>query len=490
MPMFRGKARRIHFVGIGGIGMSGIAELLLNLGYEVSGSDLKRSEVTDRLEGLGAAIDYDHVGRRVDGADVVVRSSAVGDENAEVVRARRQGIPVIPRAEMLAELMRLKHGVAVGGSHGKTTTTSIVAQLLEAGGLDPTVVVGGKVNQLGTNARLGQGEVLVAEADESDGSFLVYSPTIAIVTNIDAEHLNHYGDMDGLREAFVRFVNRVPFYGLAVLCLDHPEVQNLLPRMDKRHVTYGMSSQADWQAADVTFDGLSTEFTVRFRGDELGRYRLPMIGAHNVLNALASLAVAEELGVPRDKARVALETFSGVQRRFTVRGEIGGVMVVDDYGHHPAEIRAVLAGARRAFDRRIVAVFQPHRYTRTRDCFDDFATAFNDADAVMVTDVYAAGEATIEGASGAALVEAITRRGHHDARHIADLDGAVHHLADASREGDVVITFGAGDIWRVGPALLAALGDRAGPPETGATEDDDENLAPVVPGPGRRGRKD
>ncbi len=437
--------------------MSGIAELLLNLGYDVTGSDLKRSDVTERLEGLGAVIDYDHVGRLVDDTDVVVRSSAVGGENTEVVRARRQGVPVIPRAEMLAELMRLKHGVAVAGSHGKTTTTSIVAALLEAGGLDPTVVVGGKVNQLGTNARLGQGEILVAEADESDGSFLAYSPTIAIVTNIDAEHLSHYGDMDGLRDAFTAFVNRLPFYGLAVLCLDHPEVQNLLPRVEKRHVTYGTSPQADWQVGNVSFDGLATEFDIRFRGERLERYRLPMIGIHNVLNAVAAIAVAEELGVDRSVAREAMASFSGVQRRFTVRGEVGGVMVVDDYAHHPVEIRAALAGARQALDRRLIAVFQPHRYTRTRDCFDDFATAFNDADAVVVTDVYAASEEPIDGVASDILVDAMTQRGHHDALYVPDLDGAVRHLAKTVRPTDVVVTFGAGDIWRVGPALIASL---------------------------------
>ncbi len=461
--MFRGKARCIHFVGIGGIGMSGIAELLLNLGYQVTGSDLKRSDVTERLEGLGARIDYDHVGRLVDESDVVVRSSAVAGDNAEIVRARRQGVPVIPRAEMLAELMRLKHGVAVAGSHGKTTTTSILASMLEAGGLDPTVVVGGKVNQLGTNARLGQGEILVAEADESDGSFLTYSPTVAIVTNIDEEHLSHYGDMDGLRDAFTTFVNRLPFYGLAVLCLDHPEVQNLLPRVEKRYVTYGTSSQADWQVSDLSYDGLATEFDIRFQGERIARYHLPMVGMHNVLNAVAALAVAEELGVDREIAREALESFAGVQRRFTVRKETRGVMVVDDYGHHPTEIRAALAGARQALDRRIVAVFQPHRYTRTRDCFDEFATAFNDADAVVVTDIYPASEEPIEGIDSSTLVDAMVSRGHHDACYVPELDGAALHLAKTVRPGDVVVTFGAGDVWRVGPALIASLEARKGP---------------------------
>ncbi len=460
MVMFHGKASRIHFVGIGGIGMSGIAEVLLNLGYAVTGSDLKQSDTTRRLEGFGASIVRGHDPAQVEGADVVVISSAVPRTNPEVVEARRLGIPVIPRAEMLAELMRLKYGVAVGGSHGKTTTTSMVAHLLQAGGLDPTVVVGGKVNTLGTNARVGQGDYLVAEADESDGSFLVYAPTIAVVTNIDAEHLDHYGSMEALREAFLRFVNRLPFYGLAVLCLDHPEVQHLLPRVEKRHVTYGAASQADWQLGEVRYQGMRAEFEVGLRGEALGTYALPMVGRHNVLNALAALAVAEEMGVPREVAREALATFAGVQRRFTVRGEVDGVTVVDDYGHHPAEIQAVLKGARNVFDRRIVAVFQPHRYTRTRDCLDGFAMSFNDADLVCVTDIYAAGESPLEGVSAEGLVDAIRRHGHRDVTHTGDLERTVAELAPRIREGDLVITFGAGDVWKVGTALLEHL--RAG----------------------------
>lgn len=305
MSMFRGKASRIHFVGIGGIGMSGIAEVLLNLGYAVSGSDLKEGEVTRRLASLGAEVRFGHRAQHVVGVDVVVISSAVPRDNPEVVEARRLGIPVIPRAEMLAELMRLKYGIAVAGSHGKTTTTSMVAHLLQQGGLDPTVVVGGKVNTLGSNARLGQGDYLVAEADESDGSFLVYAPTLAVVTNIDAEHMDHYGSMEALRAAFLRFVNRIPFYGLAILCLDHPEVQHLLPKVEKRHVTYGFSSQADWQARELRWNGSHAEFDVSFRGQDLGTYALPMVGQHNVLNALAALAVAEEMGVPREAARAA-----------------------------------------------------------------------------------------------------------------------------------------------------------------------------------------
>lgn len=479
MPMFRGRANRIHFVGIGGIGMSGIAELLLNLGYVVSGSDLEESETTRRLIGLGANIVHRHGAGQVSGCDVVVVSSAVPRDNPEVEEARKFGIPVIPRAEMLAELMRLKYGIAVGGSHGKTTTTSMVAHLLQEGGLDPTVVVGGKVNTLGSNARLGQGDYLVAEADESDGSFLVFAPTIAVVTNIDAEHLDYYGSMDALRDAFRRFVNRIPFYGLAVLCLDHPEVQHLIPQIEKRYTTYGLSSQADWHAHDLTYDQMETEFEVVAHGEALGRYRLPMIGEHNVQNALAALAVADEMGVDRKKAKKALSEFGGVQRRFTVRGTGRGITVVDDYGHHPSEIEAVLSGARAAFDCRLVTVFQPHRYTRTRDCLAGFAMAFNDADIVVVTDIYAAGESPIEGIDSAALVEAIRAHGHRDVTMVGKLESVVGHLEPRLVTGDLVITFGAGDVWKAGRDLLDAL---RGPDHVSEGKDEDENN--VIPGPG------
>ncbi|RMG16126.1 MAG: UDP-N-acetylmuramate--L-alanine ligase [Deltaproteobacteria bacterium] len=476
MPMFRGKARRIHFVGIGGIGMSGIAELLLNLGYEVSGSDLKESEVTRRLAAMGAVVARGHRAEHLGPADVVVVSSAVPPDNPEIAAARAQGIPVIPRAEMLAELMRLKYGVAIAGSHGKTTTTSLVGHLLQAGGLDPTVVVGGKVNTLGSSVRLGQGDYLVAEADESDGSFLVYAPTIAVVTNIDPEHMDHYGSMDALRDAFVRFVNRLPFYGLAVLCLDHPEVQGLIPRIEKRYRTYGFGSQADWQVHDLRYEGMACDFEVVAEGKSRGRFRIPMVGRHNVLNALAALVVADEMGVREDLARRALAEFGGVQRRFTVRGEVDGITVVDDYGHHPAEIRAVLAGARTAFDRRTIAVFQPHRYTRTRDLAEDFATAFNDADAVVVTDIYAAGEAPIEGVSAEALVESIRRHGHRDVAYVARLDEVASAVVPRLERGDLLITFGAGDVWKAGEAILARLRSARG-----------AEAAQIIPGPGRRG---
>ena len=464
--MFRGKQPRIHFVGIGGIGMSGIAELLLNLGYRVSGSDLKDSDITERLATLGGLIHVGHHAAQVVGADVVVTSSAVRRDNPEVLAARQSAIPVIARAEMLAELMRLKSGIAVAGSHGKTTTTSLVAHVLAAANLDPTLVVGGRVGALGTNAKLGKGDWMVVEADESDGSFLRLSHAIAVVTNIDPEHLDHYGDLAHLRSAFVEFINRVPFYGLAVLCLDHPVVQGLLPEVEKRHVTYGLSGQANYRATDLRFAGLRSSFeALRSRPDggeeKLGRFELPMVGRHNVQNALAALAVADELAIPRQTVREALANFGGVDRRFSVRGELGGVLVVDDYGHHPAEIRATLAGARAAFNRPVLAVFQPHRFSRTRDLLEDFAVAFNDADALIVTDVYPAGEDPIAGISGEVLADLIRSHGHRDVTFAASRDAALAMLLERLRPGDLALTLGAGDITKLGAELVAGLGARA-----------------------------
>src|SRR5947209_12824991 len=381
--------------------MSGIAELLLNLGYRVSGSDLKESDITRRLASLGGSVVVGHSAENVAAdVDVVVTSSAVKRGNPEVNAARDRGIPVIPRAEMLAELMRLKEGVAIAGSHGKTTTTSLIATVLAHAGLDPTAVVGGKLNALGSNAKLGKGALMVVEADESDGSFLRLSPTIAVITNVDPEHLDYYGTVDALQQAFVDFADKVPFYGLAVLCLDHPVVQHLIPRIGKRHTTYGVSPQADWRADDVRLAPFQAKFTVSHRGQAQGEVTLRMVGAHNVLNALACCAVAHELGIPFATTAEALGGFQGVQRRFTVRGEAHGITVVDDYGHHPAEIKATLAGARASFPhRRIVCAFQPHRYSRTRDLLGEFATAFNDADTVLLTEIYAAGEDPISGVS-------------------------------------------------------------------------------------------
>jgi UDP-N-acetylmuramate--alanine ligase len=451
----------VHFVGIGGIGMSGIAEVLLNLGYQISGSDLKESDVTKRLSQLGARVLYGHRAENLLDSDVVVISSAVRKDNAEVVAARQRKIPVIPRAEMLAELMRLKYSVAIAGSHGKTTTTSMVASVLNAAGKDPTAVVGGKVNVIGSNARLGKSELMVVEADESDGSFLKLHPSIAVVTNIDPEHMDHYQTLDALKTAFAEFCNRVPFYGLNVLCLDHPNVQALLPHIEKRVVTYGSAHAADYRVEAIELDGYATRFRAFRHEDDLGQFTVKMVGAHNAMNALAVIAVAEELDVPLDTVRKALAEFGGVQRRFTVKGEAKGVTVVDDYGHHPAEVKATLAGARRAFGRRIVVAFQPHRYTRTHDLMSDFVSAFNDADVLFLTNIYAAGEDPIPGVSGKGLADAVVAHGHRDVTFVekrADLAAA---LAGRVKEGDIVITLGAGDITQVGPDLLTQLGGAA-----------------------------
>jgi UDP-N-acetylmuramate--alanine ligase len=457
MTLFRSRPAKIHLVGIGGIGMSGIAEVLLNLGYAVSGSDLKDSEATRRLAGLGGVIARGHAAENVRDVDVVVISSAVRRDNPEVVEARRRKITVIPRAEMLAELMRLKYGVAIAGSHGKTTTTSMAAHLLAHAGLDPTAVVGGKVNAFGSNAKLGKGDYMVVEADESDGSFLRIPPTIAIVTNIDAEHLDHWRTPEALRRGFVDFVNRVPFYGLAILCIDHPTVQSLLPEVEKRVATYGESHQADYRAEGIEVSGHSVRFDAYRRQAPLGRFEVAMVGRHNALNALAVIALGDEMGIAPDVMREALASFQGVQRRFTIRGEAGGVTVVDDYGHHPAEVKATLQGAREGFKRRVVCLFQPHRYSRTRDLMADFATAFNDADVLLLTDIYAAGEDPIPGATAANLADAIRACGHRDVTLVPRAE-----LARVARErvrpGDLVLTLGAGDITVAGPELLGLLG--------------------------------
>ncbi|MCB9616457.1 MAG: UDP-N-acetylmuramate--L-alanine ligase [Sandaracinus sp.] len=458
--MFRGRIRSIHFVGIGGVGMSGIAEVLLDAGFAVSGSDLRENEYSRRLIEKGATFFTGHAASHVEGADVVVFSSAVPRDNPELVEARARSIPVIPRAEMLGELMRLKDGIAIAGSHGKTTTTSLVATVLRDAGLDPTVVIGGKLNALGSGAARGAGDLLVAEADESDGSFLHLTPAIAVITNIDPEHLDHYGDLAHVKEAFVAFANRVPFYGLVVACLDHPNVQDILPSIDKRVATYGLAAQADYRARNPRMSGLSVTFDVVRRGEDLGTFEVRMPGIHNVLNALAVIAVADELRVPHDELRKALATFGGVQRRFTVVGELpleGGepVVVVDDYAHHPAEIVATLEAAQRAYGRRLVVAFQPHRYSRTHHLFDELVRAFNRADVVFVTDVYAAGEQPIEGADSASLVRAIRSHGHRDVSHVARRVDLPDAMRARLRPGDVVLTLGAGDITRTGRELLA-----------------------------------
>ncbi len=453
--MYR-KGLKIHFVGIGGIGMSGIAELLLNLGYRVSGSDQRRSDTTERLERLGAVVRTGHAPENVpaDG-HVVVVSSAVRADNPEVLEAHRKKIPVIPRAEMLAELMRMKYGIAIAGTHGKTSTTSMVATVLATAGWDPTAVVGGKLNSLGSNAKLGQGEFLVAEADESDGSFLKLSPTVAVVTNIDPEHLDFYSGIGQIKETFLHFINKVPFYGFSVLCIDHPNVQELIPSVEKTFVTYGFSRHADYRAENVVPSGMTNRFTVIARGESMGEVVLHAPGRHNVSNALAAAAVACELGIPFEQVRAGLGEYGGVARRFQVKGEAGGVTVVDDYGHHPAEIRATLSAAREVWpDRRIVVGFQPHRYTRTRALFRDFVSAFHDADALLVFDVYSAGEEPIEGATGEALCEAIRSHGHREARYAGKSSGAGDAVRSAVRPGDIFLTMGAGDVWKLGESLL------------------------------------
>jgi UDP-N-acetylmuramate--alanine ligase len=444
--MFRGRVRHVHFVGVGGIGMSGLAEILKNLDFDVSGSDLREGENTLALTRLGVRIDVGHRATNVTGADVIVYSSAIVPQNPELVCARELGIPVISRAEMLAELMRLKYGVAIAGSHGKTTTTSLVATILRSGGLDPTVVVGGRMASFGSNAKLGQGDLLVAEADESDGSFLRLTPTIAVVTNIDPEHLDHYGSHERLKQAFVEFIEKVPFYGLAVLCLDHPHVQDLLPRVQRRHVTYGLGQQADYSARNLRAEGTSMSFDAYRRGESLGRFSVRMPGQHNVQNTLAAIAVADELALPLDVMKASLATFHGVARRFSVVAEPRSIALVDDYGHHPAEVRATLSAARRAYSGRVLVAFQPHRYSRTHALFDDFACAFNDADVVLVTDVYPAGEERIVGAEGEPLAEAMRAHGHHRATYVRERAVLAQMLASEARPGDVVIALGAGNI--------------------------------------------
>ena len=454
----------MHFVGIGGIGMSGIAEVLLTLGYAVSGSDLADGDTLRRLERLGAKVTAGpHDAATVDpDVDVLVISSAVAFANPEVLRARELKIPVIQRAEMLAELMRMKSGIAVAGTHGKTTTTSLVGAVLREAGRDPTVVVGGKVRTLGTNARLGQGEYLVAEADESDGSFLLLSPIYAIVTNIDPEHLDYFGDMEKVKAAYLQFVSRVPFYGLAVLCIDNVNVRAMLPKMNKRYVTYGTAPDADWQARELRIEGMETSFEV-WRGDRrLGPVRLHMPGRHYALNALAAIAVADDLGIPWRIAAHALEEFGGVHRRFEVRGEERDIVVVDDYGHHPEEVRATLRAAREGFSRRLVVAFQPHRFTRTRDLFAEFLEAFDQADVLLLTDVYAAGEAPVDGATTEALYQALKRRGHLDVRLVTARDQLAESLLEIVRPGDLVLTLGAGDVYKCADELLGLL--RAGAP--------------------------
>ncbi len=450
-----GKIRKIHFVGIGGIGMSGIAELLLNLGYQISGSDLNPSEITRHLAEKGARIFKGHAPEHVQGADVLVYSSAVTLENVEIQEALRQKIPVIKRAEMLAELMRLKHGIAIAGTHGKTTTTSMTGAILTEGGLDPTLIIGGKVKALNTNAKLGSGEFLVAEADEFDRSFLFLVPTIAVITNVEPEHLDSYRDYDDLKNAFVSFANKVPFYGKIIVCLDDHGVQEILPRLKRRVETYGFSSQADLIARNVHRERGRLQFEVFYRQKELGRVQLPVPGSHNVLNALAAIAVGLELDVPFRTMCQALANFTGVNRRFEIKAEVNGILLVDDYAHHPTEIQATLEAARSGWpDRRIVALFQPHLYSRTQKFYREFARSFLDSDVLFVLDVYPARETPIAGVSGKLIAEAAREMGHRQVYFVEDKSRVTEAVAPHVRPGDMIITIGAGDVWRINQRLL------------------------------------
>lgn len=453
--MFK-RIKHVHFVGIGGIGMSGIAEVLLNLGYHVSGSDLRSTPITESLEHQGAKVFYTHAAENIGQAHVVVTSSAVRRDNPEIVAAERRKTPVIARAEMLAELARLKYSIAVAGTHGKTTTTSMIATILDRGGYDPTVVVGGLLNTIGSNARLGKGDYFVLEADESDGSFLLLSPSIAVVTNIEPDHLDHYKDLTAIKEAFLSFVNKVPFYGSAILCLDDPAVQSLIPWMKRRFVTFGTGAQADVSIVEVVPTGLGSTFTLRFNGGTTQRLELRVPGMHNVFNATAAFAAARDMGVEPSVIASALRDFHGVDRRFQIKSR-EGIVVVDDYAHHPTEIRATLSAAKSGGFRRIFAVFQPHRYSRTMHLMEDFARAFNLADVAMLLDIYPAGESAIEGVSTAVLVDKIKSFGHKNAIHAPDYEAIEAYIAANAVEGDAVIVMGAGSVTKLSDLLATKL---------------------------------
>jgi UDP-N-acetylmuramate--alanine ligase len=457
------KIQRIHFVGIGGIGMSGIAEVLLNLGYKISGSDLKSSPVTKRLADLGAIIFEGHRSENVVGAEVVVTSSAIVSDNPEVSEARNLHIPVIQRAEMLAELMRLKYGIAIAGMHGKTTTTSMVAAVLASGGLDPTVVVGGRVDAMGSNARLGKSQYLVAEADESDRTFLKLSPILAVVTNIDREHMDCYRNMRDVKRAFLDFMDRVPFYGMVVACNDDVLLRKLLPEVRRRVMTYGTRRGSDFliRLTQSTFDASDgrprSSFRVTYRGESLGEFILHVPGTHNVLNATAAIAVGVGLDIPADQIHIALESFGGVDRRFQLRGKVAGVSVIDDYGHHPTEIKATLAAARQCSFRKVHVIFQPHRYTRTLDLMDEFGMAFANADTLFVLDIYAASEPPIEGITAETLANRISETGGHNASYVSSFANAVDSVTAVAEDGDMVLTLGAGSVSQLGPMILDKL---------------------------------
>jgi UDP-N-acetylmuramate--alanine ligase len=459
--VFLGRTRRVHFVGVGGIGMSGIAEVLLNLGFDVSGSDLKGSDLTERLREMGAAIWTGHDGEHVAGADVVVYSSAVTAENPELAAARRQGIPTIPRGEMLAELMRLKYAVTVAGAHGKTSTTSLVASVLAQGGLDPTVIVGGKVRALSSNARLGGSRYVVAEADESDGQFVNLPSSVAIITNLDLEHLDFYADLAAIEDAFVTYANRVPFYGAVILCADDARTMAIAPRIARRKVTYSLGGDADLCGRVVERGPGWTRFTVRDGHGVLGEVTLPIPGEHYARNALAAVAAGRWLDIPFEQIRTGLEHWQGVGRRFEVKGEARGVLVIDDYGHHPTEIAATIQGALSSYRRRLFVLFQPHRYSRTQAVADEFAGCFDGAHRVFVTDIYPAGEKPIPGVGAHTIVDRVKAHGKVAVEHVRSLDDMLERACAELREGDMVITMGAGDIYRAGEKLLARLASAA-----------------------------
>ena len=458
--MFLGKTKRIHFIGIGGSGMSGIAEVLINQNYDVSGSDQVQSPITDHLKSLGAEIYFDHKSENVLDKQVVVVSSAIRDNNPEVKAANEQMIPVIPRAEMLAELMRMKYGIAIAGTHGKTTTTSLVATVLAGGSLDPTVIVGGKIKNMGGHAKLGQSKFLVAEADESDGSFLRLSPTISVVTTLDQEHMDYYHTIQNMKSAFLEFLNKVPFYGSAFICMDDPNLQSLLPKIKKRTITYGLKTQADYTAREISVNKLRTSFTVFHHGKKLGRISSESLGNHNVNNTLAAIAIGMELNIEFSAIANALKSFSGVQRRFEILYQSNSLVIVDDYGHHPTEILATLNTAKMVWpNRKLVVIFQPHRYTRTQLLLEDFYSSFNDADKLILLDIYAAGEKPIEGIDSRQLVKGIRGFGHKDVDYIEDFDSLVPQLKFSLQPGDIVLTLGAGDIGKLAQKLAAEFLD-------------------------------
>ncbi len=444
------RIKHIYFVGIGGIGMSGIAELLLNQGYQVSGSDIKKSVITDRLGHLGAQIYIGHRASQITGVDVLVISSAVLADNPEVQAAKRRLIPVIPRAEMLAELMRFKYGIAIAGTHGKTTTTSMVATVLAQGGLDPTIVIGGRLNSLDSNAKLGAGEYLVAEADESDGSFLRLTPTIAVVTTIDAEHLDHYGSLENIKKDFIRFINKVPFYGTAVLCLDEKNIQDIIPEIERKYITYGLNTQADIMAEHINFSEFYSGFDVIYKQKKVGSIKVNVPGLHNVYNCLAAISVGLDLGVEFSSIKNALQDFTGPDRRFQQIADINNIIIIDDYAHHPVEIKATLRAAKRGWNRRTVVIFQPHRYSRTKDLLDDFFTAFYQADILIVTDIYAAGEKPLAKVSAKQIADGIREHGHKNVVFIPKMDDVLSHVWGIIKSGDMVLTLGAGNIGELG----------------------------------------